>query len=175
MKNWTAEAAKKYLITISSSAMDFMALAYQCAIRSPERTQNGALVIVTDNTWSYGYNVNLWPTYKGYDFTVHAEEDAIQNFQAPLLLERAVLVSPWLACGSCARKIVKTGIKEVWRHKQRTCQELSNEWWDIIQDADTFMRDHGVTINEIDGPVPGPNVLIRNRSWSPEKLEYQLC
>lgn len=174
MKTWTVEEALKLRITDTNDPVTLMSRAYDWAQRSPERTQNGALVIHPDGEWSSGYNIDLWPALECYDFTVHAEEDAILKFPLPLLAFEATLVCLWASCPSCARKVVQRKIKTIWRHKNRTCEELSNDWWKGIQEADTFMQDYGVTIHELEGPIKGaPSVKIRDRSWSPEKLEWE--
>lgn len=157
------------------NVVQLMKSAYGTAQRSPERTQNGAVIVGPNGSghWSDGFNVNLWPTREGYDFVVHAEEDAILKFPIATMSKDSTLVCPWLACPSCARKIVRVGIKVVWRHANRTCKALSNEWWKMIQDADVFLKDNGVTINEIVGPIDAaPSVKIRGQAWSPETLEY---
>jgi deoxycytidylate deaminase len=153
---------------------ELMKIAYDVAKRSPERTQNGAVVMSPAGEWSTGYNVNLWPEHSCYEFTVHAEEDAILQYPLRLELPECILVCPWLACSDCARKIVRAGIGTVWRHKDRTCEELSFEWWQTIQDADEFLQDRGVKINEIEGPIEGAkDITIRGRVWSPSTVNWK--
>lgn len=148
--------------------------AYIVAGSSPDpSTQNGALIITLDEAVSYGWNGPTrglvmgavdWDRPNKYALVEHAERNAIYMAAARgYRLNGATMYACWAACADCARAIVQSGIARLVRHKRPGIH-----WTDSIAVGDRIMRDGGVEIVEVEGPIPyAPPVRFNGELWDP--------
>jgi dCMP deaminase len=141
-------------------------------------TQNAALIVngmVDGEPLTAGYGHNDFP--KGvqprldrpakYTFIEHAERNAIYDaaLEGEATLD-ATMVALWAACADCARAIIQSGIKTLYRHSFYTSHghgddSLDRMPWKASTDAgDQMLREAGVDIIEYDLYSGGAVVLF---------------
>ena len=167
------------LETKTWSAIDIMYLgiAFIQALNSPDTsTQNGAIIVSTDQKKILSYGCNTLP--KGveitgerlerptkYRFTEHAERNAVYHAaRQGNATEGTTMYVPWYACADCGRAIIQAGIKRVVGHDcyRQWYEEDANEqndphkllsmrmpWRESIEDAVIMLGEAGVEMVNI--------------------------
>lgn len=172
MQNVTEELIREYL-----------GRAYRVASSSPDPSnQNGALLVrPTGHGYECSYEAaNEFPPKvlvtpelladrdKKIFFIEHAERHVIykaarDGAHLPLF----TLVCPWVACDSCSRAIILSGIKKVITHRERA--DTTPERWKASVDAGIkLMRDHGVELEFYSGKLNNcPKIVVNGELWQP--------
>lgn len=147
---------------------------YRTATYSPDTsTQIGAVILGSDGviysaTKAYNGFVLGWnPTEADYErprkylVTEHAERRAIYRAAAKgIALEGATLYSTWAACTDCARAIVECGIAQLVRHHPPH-DDAVDRWLESVALGDEIMKNGGVEIIEIHGPIKEGFKILR--------------
>lgn len=165
------------------SDLEWMRVAYQHALRSPDpSTQNGAVVVSRpfsrrkDVALGHGWNdfplgvknlpARLERPLK-YDFIEHAERCAIYDttHQNRVSCERGTIYALWAACADCARAIIEVGIERLVTHSFYTDAAIEGPWASSIQNGMTMLAERGVQIDYVSprlGPIrfAGEEVLL---------------
>lgn len=162
----------------------YMSRAYLKARQSPDpSSQNGAILItmrehtpcVLVNGYNHFYD-GIPPIVDDRDTKLenieHAERDALflaakRGFRT----QGSILICPWQACTECARAIIGCGVGAIVIHKER-CDLTDPRWLPKVNKAMGWLRDSGVWIHELEGPISADPILISGRLWSPEHLEF---
>ena len=159
---------------MTPSELDFMREAYAVAKQSNDlSTQNGAIIVspFDGEVVSEGFNhipdrlakPERFDRPLKYDFTIHAERDAI--YKACLdgnIIEDWDMYCCWAACKECATAIAHMGIRNLYRHFHEGHAERE-DWNKSIEFGDTIMSEMGVNIVTLTGKV-GAEILF-NGKW----------
>jgi dCMP deaminase len=150
-----------------NSEMDrhFLGLAYEYAKQySPDpRTQNGAIIVDSNNFEIISYGANRFPNgvsnlperlHREHkrDYLEHAERDAI--FSALRLGKNTVgatMYVPWFACSDCAKAIIGAGITCVVGH-HAPCN-TANTWSASIDIGLILLNEAKVVYRYYDGQI----------------------
>ena len=156
---------------------DYRALlseAYKLASLSPDpSTQIGAFLVAYDGqvegltrsynrpTANWTMQESDWERPRKYDLICHAERGCLDNAALyGICTAGASMVASYAACASCSRGLVACGIKRLVRHKVAT----TTGWEDSIFIGDEIMRQGGVELIDIVGPIPGAPAVLRSGS-----------
>lgn len=147
---------------------------YREAGNSPDTsTQLGAVIMspvgtLMSSTMSHNGFVTGWePTAQDYErprkylITEHAERRAIYKAaRMGIRLKGATLYCTWAACTDCARGIVESGITKLVRHYP-PLDEATERWLESVSLGDRIMKQGGVEIVDILGPIPDAFKILR--------------
>lgn len=157
-----------------------LAKAYELAEASSDRSnQNGAVLLSADGQRIIGMGRNDFPPGvefteerattrpKKYRYYEHAERWAVYNAALKgKTTEGSIMVCPWAACADCARALICAGVAKLIVHKQRMLM-TPDRWIDDVTEALEMIKEAGIVIEEFDGPVGGPRVLVNGELWLP--------
>jgi dCMP deaminase len=147
---------------------------YREAINSPDTsTQLGAVIvdkggIVRYQTLVHNGFVDGWIVTEAdyerprkYVVTEHAERRAIYKAaKAGIALDGSTLYATWAACADCARAIVESGISCLVRHYP-PLDEATERWLESVSIGDQIMKNGGVELVDIIGPIPEGFKILR--------------
>lgn len=141
--------------------------AYRIASESPERTQNGAVVIVYRDDcreWFVGANAPIHPDIPSV--VKHAEEGAIMQAVGSRAPTRGgTIICPWACCDQCAKLIIQAGIRDLWVHKQAMDREHET-WADSIKRGHAALNVCGVRVHVLDAPdLKRPTIRWKGEPW----------
>lgn len=155
--------------------------AYRQAELSPDPSnQNGAVLYKPSLSMAIGRGHNTFIGIKGnvkdrdekLRRITHAEEGCVHSAwgnQGPLWM-----ICPWATCCDCARDIIncKASITKLFVHRER--QDLTPERWvESVAYGLDMVREAGIEVLYIDGPIPdAPAVIVNGRRWSPALLQF---
>lgn len=147
---------------------------YRAAIISPDpSTQLGAMIVDQAytprlNTRAFNGPVKGWLLQpedlerpRKYQIIEHAERRAIYRaakFGWPL--EDCTIVCTWAACCDCARAIIEAGIIKLVRHVPPS-DDAVDRWLEDVSLGDEIMKNAGVIVTDIYGPIPGAPPILR--------------
>lgn len=148
---------------------------YREATNSPDTsTQLGAVIMspvgtLMSSTLSHNGFVSGWePRAEDYErprkylVTEHAERRAIYKAaKMGIRLKGATLYCTWAACTDCARAIVESGITTLVRHYP-PLDEATERWLESVSLGDRIMRQGGVKIVDVIGPIPEAFPILRS-------------
>lgn len=134
-----------------------LSTAYLLALESEDPSTQNAALLVDSRGFIVAGGVNEFPrSVEGtwerplkYQVVEHAERNAI--FDAArhgVRTDGVTMVCPWAACADCARAIIQAGVKRLVRH-----QADASSWDDSIQIGDNMMKQAGVEIVTVEGPI----------------------
>ncbi len=107
------------------------------------------------------YTDERWERPLKYSIIEHAERNAIykaaRSYQAT---DGQVLVAFWAACADCARAIIQTGISEL--VTMTPTRTPHGGWDDSIKVAMEMLKEAGVVVTFVDGPLGLGFTLRRN-------------
>lgn len=147
---------------------------YRAATESPDTSTQLAAVVVSPggvvkwSTLSFNGFVQGWePQPEDYErprkylVTEHAERRAIYKAaKSGVKLEGASLYCTWAACTDCARAIVESGITNLVRHYP-PLDEATERWLESVSLGDQIMKQGGVQITDVIGPIPEAFKILR--------------
>lgn len=147
---------------------------YREASNSPDTSTQLCAVVANKGgtvkwgTLSYNGFVHGWkPTVEDYErprkylVTEHAERRAIYRAaKLGIALEGCTLYCTWAACVDCARAIVESGITKLVRHYP-PLDEATERWLESVSLGDQIMKNGGVKIVDIIGPIPEALPILR--------------
>lgn len=153
-----------------------LAQAYKQASYSCDpSTQNGVLLVdrLGKEIISIGVNAPTpglamsqadWDRPNKYALVEHAERMAIYGAAAMgRRTWQTTMVAVWASCADCARAIVLAGVKCVVRH-----QRPGLHWSESIDIGDRILREAGVEVIDIQGPIPDAcTVLFNGEKFDP--------
>lgn len=157
-----------------------LAEAYMLAKNSPDpSTQIGAFLIAYDGqvewlTQNYNRPTKNWKMLdsdwdrpRKYDLMCHAERGALDDAAFyGISTAGATMVATWAACADCSRGIVACGIKTLVRHKALGVIATTG-WEDSVSVGDRIMREGGVKLVDVTGPIQGPAVMRSGSLYDP--------
>lgn len=162
---------------VSNLTMDHVILGqcYREATQSPDTSTQLAAVVASKSgmvrwsTLSYNGFVSGWdPNPEDYErprkylITEHAERRAIYKAaRAGISTSEATLYCTWAACVDCARAIVEAGFSKLVRHYP-PLDEATERWLESVSLGDLIMRQGGVKIVDIIGPIPEAFPILRS-------------
>ncbi len=157
--------------------------AYEEATKSPDpSTQNGAVIVRNSEKTIVGTDCNRLPdgivhtherlfTPLKYLYVEHAEFGSVFDAMNKSGLGNLIghtIVCPWAACTGCAKTIMRSGILRLVRHKDATDRSAGNtKWIDEIREADVMMREKGIEIIDVVGPLGAPQIRHGGTYWTP--------
>ena len=164
MKNQTKERTQMTFEVNEQWGKQELRRAYGYALASPDTsTQNGAIVYTAHgliigagvNEFTKGMEItpDILERPKKYAFIEHAERNAVFSALDPMAgFPPRIMVAAWAACTDCARAIVQSGIQTLVRHERI---DTSGRWTESIEWADHILKEGGVQIIDISGPLGG--------------------
>lgn len=152
------------------------------AKNSPDpRTQNGAVITFSNspsiidgyNGFFYGINETedrLNNRDLKYIYITHAERCAIgQAAREGLSTLGATLYASWIICPDCANAAIIAGVKRIVGYKPLL--ELSpKEWLTPIEHGLTMLREAGVQVELVDGPINADPIRFSGRVFCPRTV-----
>lgn len=175
----------EFVTVESKSDEDYLRLAYQAALSSPDpSTQNGAvlpvyhyngcgfrksLVVTGCNTFPVGVpsSPDRLERPLKYQFIEHAERAVILHAARDgYRLHGRTLYCCWYACADCARAIIAAGIVRVVGHK-KMADGTPAHWKDSIANAMAMFAEAGVQADYVDGDLGGPPIRFNGAPWQP--------
>lgn len=144
-------------------------------------TQNAALIVIDvfdelhivsigNNDFPSGVKPRLNRPEK-YSFIEHAERNAIyEASREEDSTEGGAMVALWAACADCARGIIQSGIRTLYRHSFYSMQGHGNNmadrmsWEASTNIGDQMMREAGIDIVEYDCYSRGMAILFNGKS-----------
>lgn len=163
------ETTEKTVLVDLTCAQDFMKIAIEEAIESPDpRTQCGACIVAFNiakepiivgrgfNTFHHGVKHRLDRPEK-YDYIEHAERMAISNMFKGIKAGNVriypstelAIFSPWLPCGPCANAIVGHNIN-YYVHCTGAEDETGGYWEKSCSAGYHILQEAGVSIFELE-------------------------
>lgn len=147
---------------------------YREAGNSPDTSTQLASVVMSPkgivwwSTMSYNGFVDGWePRAEDYErprkylVTEHAERRAIYKAaKTGKPTDGATLYCTWAACVDCARAIVEAGFKRLVRHYP-PLDEATERWLESVSMGDQIMKQGGVELVDILGPIPEAFSILR--------------
>lgn len=101
------------------------------------------------------------------NWLIHAELDAILNWQTPLpVFGGRVMYCPWAACADCAKAIIQSGIRKVVVHKEMM-DKTPDYWKESIAIGCQMFEEAGVEYVVVSGKVGGVTNLFAGEVWEP--------
>lgn len=162
-----------------------MAEAYVLANMSPDpSTQVGAFLIAFDgqeewltksyNRPSTGLNMSVedWQHPTKLALVEHAERGALYRAAMyNICTAGSTMIATWACCSDCARGLVASGVTTLIRHVQPD-DEATRRWSASVEMGDRILKDGGVEVVDIRGPIPDAPKILRSGQMFDPTMEY---
>lgn len=146
----------------------------QCGAVLLKRRKNGSLYQIAEgyNHFYDGIEPEVSDRNKKLQRIEHAERDCIYYAtKYGRTTMGGILVCPWVACYDCARAIIGSRIDIVVYHHERY-QLTPERWLDSINESLNWMRNSGILLLGVKGPINAEPILVNGQLWSPKDLKF---